>query len=279
VSHDSSPDLSRIYRAGAHEEPPAWIDAKLRAAAADACHGSRAAGKMGFLGRWRVPLAVAAVITLSTSTVLLVQYESTHPSSQLSAVESKPTVEIVTERPPAAEHHAVPGSPRVVPPNALPSRLPSPLPEGDRSEQRLDSTVSPKRASADEAPANQMERRHRPDEQAAEKVVASSPPAKAESSMAPAAAAPEPRLSEGVHSLAKGNAVRSGESAARPRAKEDSVPRRDVDRSSGVPLEDPVRWLDQIERLYSEGREREARESLEQFRQSYPAYPIPDKFR
>ena len=38
----------------------------------------------------------------------------------------------------------------------------------------------------------------------------------------------------------------------------------------------PEAWLDEISRLKREGREKEAAEQLAQFRQTYPAYAVPE---
>lgn len=71
MEHDAT--LAAAYRAGAHEEPPAHLDAAIRAAA------RREAGagpqRISRLRAWRVPVSLAAVVVLSVTVVLMVREE------------------------------------------------------------------------------------------------------------------------------------------------------------------------------------------------------------
>jgi hypothetical protein len=69
-------DLSERYRAAAHDEPPAHVDAAILAAAKRAVASQpRPAGAPRSLRRWYVPVSLAAVITLSVIVTLRVAHE------------------------------------------------------------------------------------------------------------------------------------------------------------------------------------------------------------
>src|SRR5690606_28610508 len=52
VTDEADRDLSRLYRAGAREEPPPWLDAKLIAAAAEASRPARGGARVLSFARW-----------------------------------------------------------------------------------------------------------------------------------------------------------------------------------------------------------------------------------
>jgi hypothetical protein len=60
--------LARVYRAAASEQPPAAVDARIRAAAHEAANTAKARGRG--TGRWAVPFAIAATVVLSVGIVL-----------------------------------------------------------------------------------------------------------------------------------------------------------------------------------------------------------------
>jgi len=65
--------LSRVYRTGAKEQPPAAMDARIRAAAHEAVRTAQ--GRGHGLKRWAVPFAIAATVILSVSVVLRMSQE------------------------------------------------------------------------------------------------------------------------------------------------------------------------------------------------------------
>jgi hypothetical protein len=70
---DRDPLLDRLYRAAGREEPPAELDAAIRAAARrEVGAGPRSISR---LRAWRVPISLAAVLVLSASLVMLMREE------------------------------------------------------------------------------------------------------------------------------------------------------------------------------------------------------------
>src|SRR5690606_24212388 len=75
VNANGDRDLSRLYRAGAREEPPHWLDESvLDRAARDAAATS--SGSQRRPARWHAPRALAAVLVLAVSLVLVVDDEA-----------------------------------------------------------------------------------------------------------------------------------------------------------------------------------------------------------
>lgn len=68
------PVLDRLYAESAREEPPARLDAAIRAAARRAV-GARPRSLGSIVRAWRMPVSVAAILVLSASLVLLMKEE------------------------------------------------------------------------------------------------------------------------------------------------------------------------------------------------------------
>jgi hypothetical protein len=75
VNPDPDRALSRLYRSGAREEPPSWLDDRILAAARTDALPQAAPARPVRHGRWQVPLALAAVLTLAVSLTLVVEEE------------------------------------------------------------------------------------------------------------------------------------------------------------------------------------------------------------
>jgi hypothetical protein len=75
VNQDPDGALSRLYRSGAGEEPPSWLDDRILAAARSDALSESAPGQPQRRGRWQVPLALAAVIVLAVSVTRVVDQE------------------------------------------------------------------------------------------------------------------------------------------------------------------------------------------------------------
>lgn len=104
MEHDAT--LAAAYRAGAHEEPPAHLDAAIRAAARrEVGAGPR---RVSPLHAWRMPVSLAAVVMLSVTVVLMVREEG---GDQLESA------------PPAVSTRAEP-APAAPPPPAMQQRAP-----------------------------------------------------------------------------------------------------------------------------------------------------------
>lgn len=62
------------------------------------------------------------------------------------------------------------------------------------------------------------------------------------------------------------------------RAKE-MAPLKKLESGAADAMRPPEAWLEDVRRLRREGREAEARESLDAFRRAYPAYVLPEDLR
>lgn len=78
MDHDAR--LDRLYREAAREEPPAHLDAAIRAAARREVGARPRSLALGLRG-WRIPVSIAAVVVLSVSLVTLIREEGGEPFS------------------------------------------------------------------------------------------------------------------------------------------------------------------------------------------------------
>jgi hypothetical protein len=234
----SDPELARLYREGAQEEPPAHVDAAVLAAARRSAHSGPLPGdKPQTTSRgWYVPLALAAVLVLSVSVVVLSPEVERLPQS----VPETPPARTYEQRAPqeqrAAETPFAPG----------PSAPVSPAPQSAPSAQRSDRAASPKRSEA--PPAVVQEERAVRQEDALQRSEAH--PATARDTEAQKAA---PR------------ALSAPQAQSRPAA---AAALSDSDA--------PDKWGERIMALRAEGKAMEADALLEQFRQRFPDYTVPE---
>ena len=92
------PVLDRVYAAGAREEPPAHLDAAILAAARrEVRAGPRRPGSI--LHGWRAPFALAAVLVLSVSVVLLLREEGADRLAESPASIPAPSLPPASEPP------------------------------------------------------------------------------------------------------------------------------------------------------------------------------------
>lgn len=293
MNSDSHSDLSRIYRAGATEEPPAWLDERVRAATrAQAPAGGGVLRRL--LGHWQVPFACAAVVILSVSLVLVMRTEAPdmpdvpQPPHEGAARQVRPSA--VARHDDAEKTAAASSAPGVKADRASDARprveAQGKLLEAERMQATADEQRARQAATTEHAlaKANALARPAEPD--AAAEVSPSSariaergsgeiaplpprqPALAAPAPAAPPAATPAPATPE-----ARAGALDASrqESATASPATEKPAPAK-----TGPSFEDdPRRWLEHIEQLRREGREQEANENLERFRKRYPAYSIP----
>lgn len=270
MSHEGDRNLSRLYRAGAREEPPAWLDAKVLAEAkltAPAQSRRRAFAA----ARWGAPLALAAVLVLSVSLVMLVGTDDPGTGAHVTPA-PRPATPLSAEAPPPA-----PGELSSITPPAQPQEVPR------RAQAEADS-----RPQAAEPQAKRRERLLAPrqDEHIILHTEKRAAP-QAEVSPAPAAHAPaDPPPVAAAASSARDKAE-APMAAAQPEAKARStpppapqagasaLPERGATTAERGESGDPEKWLREIERLRREGHDQAARESLEAFRKRYPDHPIP----
>lgn len=150
-------DLARAYHDAAREEPPQHLDAAILAAARREAHAQPRALQAEKGGesvpidapahhapadgrRWHVPLAIAAVVVLSVTTVTLQREE-----------------EAVPRPAPPSEPAAVPGLRDAPPRPQAPARKPAPPEQSDEARAAVPSEQSPRteaKARQDAAPAS-----------------------------------------------------------------------------------------------------------------------------
>jgi hypothetical protein len=256
--------LSRTYRSAAQDEPPADLDAAIRAAARREVQARPQPLGRFQLRRWRTPLAAAAVVVLSVSTVMVSMHERPDEWPQAQSVVipqlgGAPSVEpqMPADQPSKPEVEAA--APPEVTPLPAPTRerkakavelskKSAPAARTDTAAQADNAAPRPRRESADSAAPAQAA------PQAFAKSLPAAPPASAKQELAPPGAAGD-----------IGSSVvpeeRSAKALAETHEPEDST--------------DPEQWIKQISELRKEGKMKEAAESLAKFRAKYPAYPIP----
>lgn len=250
---DDAPGVT--YRSLPREEPPPALDAAILAAARGGVE--RPAGN-----RWAKPAAIAAVLVLSVGVTLRIAEE--RPDAQL-----QPAVP-----PPAASVASPPAEPidRPAPPlaSSLPEKTPARQPKtqsGPVETHAAAARSTESRAEMASSAAEPADRAPRASERVAappSAPAASAPPAdvfvpspRADGAqLAPAQISPSAGASGAPAALAERSATRS---AARP----------------AVPAEAPEAWLKRIVELRAQGRDREADESLAEFRRRHPGYVIP----
>jgi hypothetical protein len=158
-----NPVLDRAYAAGATEEPPAHLDAAILAAARrEVRAGPRSAGSL--LHSWRAPLALAAVLVLSVSVVILMREEgadrldrapppAAHPAQdQPQSAEPVPPTKLESTPAPAPSKDVASKDRGAPAPQAVPAPRAVPAEEEDRRKEGSASDVMPKRPQAAEAP-------------------------------------------------------------------------------------------------------------------------------
>lgn len=242
----TDPQVSRLYREHAQDEPSAAIDQKILARARQAVAARPpVTRRTGWWQRWRMPLTLLTTVMLTVSLTLLVERQpgdlSTPPATE------KPRSESVQDGFVApGKKQAEPAPPaRPIPPAAPSVKENRPPPRVD-SRERDASRAS--KIDAEQAPA------------------APSTVDKAESA-APAAA------NATSQAAGRGELRAAPEiSAARPAAAPLAKSRADGTRT-------PELWLEQIRTLRNAGKSEEAERQLAEFRRAHPDYPLPEEFR
>lgn len=200
MEHDAT--LAAAYRAGAHEQPPAHLDAAIRAAA------RREAGagpqRISRLRAWRVPVSLAAVLVLSVTVVLMVREEGgdrLEPAPPRIAATPTPAMEQAV--PQVLPQPAAPATPPLQQRRAEPPAGPAPqplakaMPEAEQqalagaasASAREDVAASPRLEAAPQAEAPRPMMRSAPATMAAD---AGSAPAARKAAPAAAMSAPAP---------------------------------------------------------------------------------------
>jgi len=122
---ERDPALDRVYAAGAIEEPPERLDAAIRAAARREV-GARPRRLDALLRAWRAPVALAAVLVLSVTVVLLLREEGADRLTDLPPPAAAPASPADSRRPDDNAPAAPPAEQRDKPASAQPA---APQPE------------------------------------------------------------------------------------------------------------------------------------------------------
>ncbi len=253
TEHGDERKVLQRYRELPREEPPAHLDAAIRAEARrlGAAHPAPLVPPTGRRS-WHYPLAAAAVLVLAVAVTLHVEREQPDPAAVVPA----------------------PASPAAPPRQAQAEPEAKAVPEVRGTGRKAD--APPPLRSETTA-------RQRKDEPGFAADSATQDKAEAKPSEAPAAPASTPRTPESAPSAA--------EEASRALAKERSAEMaRDTapmmsQRSAPVPaaksaagaaaVEAPEAWLERIARLRRQGKHEEADKALAEFRKRYPDFKIP----
>jgi len=246
---DRDDRVTQAYRALGGEEPPRALDATILAASRH-----RPA-------RWRVPLSIAAVLVLAVGVTL----RMLPPKPDAESVALAPQV-IQTPRPAApvaevarAKADKAPAAPAPAQPAA--ARAPAALQSARRAETR-----------APAAPGSVQQ---------TDTLAVEGAPRSAPAVAAPAAA--DAALREAANRAAEQEAAQPDAvagAAAEPQVRDAAAASPAPSVLSAAKLPEPARtpeaWLERIAELRKQGREREAQESLAEFKKRYPDYKIPE---
>ena len=268
---ESLDDLKRLYGAAPADEPPAALDAAILARARGELGSSMPAAGSG-LRAWGPQLALAAVLVLTVSLVVVMEREQPGIAGGVAGNVASDDVNVAGIAPPARDLALVPAAKQkadaaaaAVPPRAatrnstVQDRRPGverPAPDGAQpSVQALGERAAPA------APERRVD--------AAASVTSAAPASPAgvaaaqSSERQAAAAAATGALSEA--GLGRGLALRASP-AAKPA----------LSGGKAVAEESPEAWLRRLAELKQQGRLKEFEEGLAEFRRRHPAYPVPE---
>lgn len=286
--HDMSgperdPRLDGLYAQAGREEPPARLDAAIRAAARKAV-GARPQAPGARLRRWGVPISIAAVVVVSVSLVTLMREQgagrldesySPAPAEPKAAAPAEPVraqekardrvepggrAEVASPQAPAAPAEragaassadAQPGAPGLAEPAG--TRL-KPAEEAESGVAPRALGEADRAATRQAAPGAEVMGKKKTETRAADAPAA--PPAAALRS-APARIDQEPLAAPGRET--------SERSLAEDRLKS---------LMKGLENEAPEAWLERIEWLRREDRHTDAEALLAEFRQRFPQHPV-----
>ena len=231
------PQLERLYWGAAREEPPAHLDAAIRAAARREV-GAGPRTLAASLRRWHVPVSIAAVLVVSASLVIMVTEEG---EERLDEVRIPPI-------------SAPPVKPAVDPVAAPPIAAAKSEQRQAESPARAESAPKPFVASPTAPAQEQAATPAPPDSALAGRVGSASPGVVERRSAAPAADTME----------------------AKPLARAIMAKPAAADRPpvwQGLENEPPEKWVARIEEQVREGRMAEADEMRAEFRRRFPDHP------
>ncbi len=236
--------LSGHYRAGSNEEPPAYLDAAIVAAA------RREAARSRFARNWHLPASIAAVLVIGVSLALM-------------------TSEIEDSLPPADTSAGVAaGKDRQAAP-ALAMKQDSQGGPAPRSGIERESRPSRERSARSDREADTLRNSAAEPSDSAVAVPSVAAPAPAPALQQFEAAAPSESVGEQKGTLA--DSVREKRATA--------ALRKEVAPASATPADAPEEWLKRIGELIRNGKTAQARAQLTDFRKRYPGYHLPETLR
>ena len=253
----SDPQLSRLYREYATEQPSRATDERILAAARAALAESPAnPHRDTWWLRWRAPLALATTLLLTITLALLQE-------RQPGGLQEAPKLQ---QEAPPARHEAPSRGVREQAGSAAapePARATAPPPQPSEAHGK---------SAKPSVSAGESDRPSKSDI-VAEPGLAATPPSKSLPAAAPAApavldSAPSPAATVSDNQTAK----RIDSAPAAERAAAPALAKTENGRSANV-------WLDEIRALRRDGRHREAERQLQEFRRANPDYPLPEDFR
>jgi hypothetical protein len=277
-SPERDPRLDRLYAHVGREEPPAHLDAAIRAAARQAV-GARPQALGAQLRRWGVPISIAAVVVVSVSLVTLMReegagrleesYSPAKPKAPATAppagapvkaqdrAEPEGQAQIASpQAPPAPAEHA--GAASSADDSPGPGRLVAPSSAGLKPAEEVAREAPRARAEADRAAARQAA----PEREALGKK-------KTEARAADAAAPPAAVLRS-----APLRADQEPLTASTRDKSERSLTNEQLALLKALETAAPESWLETIERLRREGRHADADALLIEFKRRFPGHPM-----
>ena len=231
--------LSRLYREAAGAEPPEALDRAILAAARAEAAPARAR-KRAWWQTWAGPASVAATVVLTATLTLMVQQEQERPAA---------------EGPPAKTGAA---------------------------DSAMKPAAPPVRAKQEAAPreAERPVEMPRPAREAASAPKPITSEAKALPAAPPGAVTPRVVSNESASPAQPAEVMRQqavpAADAVELRAKSAPLRKEAVGAAMARP---PEQWLEDIRQLRKLGKEKEAAESLADFRKAYPDYRLPEDLR
>lgn len=243
---DTAAQVSEHYRAGTQDEPPAKVDAAIRAAA----HSEVAKPRQ--IRNWQIPASIAAMLVIGVSLVLVVRDNEPPPSLDHPVAEEAKLAE------PAPSQLAMKTQPRAK----------TDLSREDRPSRERTARPDRKSVTRDEVAS------------APDKAQSGSP---TQMPAAPASATSESPVGHEKPAIAESNQVlASKKSGASADASMDSSGAdralRKQEQPAAIPLP-PNDWLKKIDRLLLAGKEAEARAEMLGFHKQFPQYPVPERMR
>ena len=255
VEKDESLDAApgTAYRSLPREEPPPALDAAILAAA-------RSSVDTPAPRRWAKPVAIAAVLVLSVGVTLRISEE--RPDVQLRPVAPQATVPGAPQ--PSADAVDRP-APHAIAPS--PERAPARQAKTQSAVAEKRDAVQPSAESGAEVASSPSRLEDRAPEPGERDPVQQNVPA------APVPSqnvfVPSPRADVAQSSRAPSAGATGAPSALAERSATRSAARL------AAPAEAPEEWLKRIVELRAKGRDREADESLAEFRRRHPGFAIP----